>query len=285
MKDMRESEPYHLHILGSNVRYWVYNEDKPQTIVMIHGFRGTHHGLHDIIRALPEYRIIIPDLPGFGDSTPMNDEPHDISGYTKFVTQFVHHMHFKEKPALLGHSFGSIIAASVAASSPELFNKLILINAIASPALKGPRKIGSLGAKVYYRLGASLPERAGRALLSSRSMVKLTSMLLTKTKDKALQADIHRHHLRHFSSFQTRQALLEAFNASIEHTATDFATTIHIPTLLIAGAADDIAPLKGQLTLEQLLPEARLVVIQQVGHLIHREAPKEAAEAIIDFLS
>jgi pimeloyl-ACP methyl ester carboxylesterase len=285
MNAMRESEPFHLHILGSDVRYWVYNDEKPHTIVMVHGFRGTHHGLHDIIRALPDFKIIVPDLPGFGDSTPMTDERHDITGYTKFVAAFVHEMHFTAKPTLLGHSFGSIVAASIAAQSPELFDKLILVNAIASPPLKGPRKVMSYGAKLYYRAGAKLPEKAGRKLLSSKVMVQATSVFLAKTKDKALRRDIHRHHHRHFSSFQTREALLEAFDASVDNTATDYAANIHLPTLLVAGAVDDIAPLKGQLEIEQLLPDARLVVIQDVGHLIHREAPKEAAEAIAQFLS
>jgi pimeloyl-ACP methyl ester carboxylesterase len=280
---MRESEPFHLHILGSDVRYWVYNDDKPHTILMVHGFRGTHHGLHDIIRALPDYRIVIPDLPGFGESTPMS-ERHDIASYTTFVIEFTRQMKFEDRPTLLGHSFGSIVAASVAAAEPELYDKLILVNAIASPALKGPRKLGSLGAKLYYQIGAALPERAGRRFLGSGAMVKLTSVMLTKTKDKALRADIHRHHLQHFSSFQTRQVLLEAFDASIEHTATEFALDIHLPTLLIAGAIDDIAPIKGQFELERLLPDARLIVIQDVGHLIHREAPKEAAEAIREFV-
>ena len=282
---MRESEPFHLHILGSNVHYWIYNEDKPHTIIMVHGFRGTHHGLQDIIRALPEYRIVIPDLPGFGDSTPMTEQPHNIAGYTAFVTEFVRQMHCDGKPALLGHSFGSIIAADVVASEPQLFDKLILINAIATPAMKGPRKVGSLGARLYYQIGASLPEKVGRKLLASPSVVKLTSIMLTKTKDKALRADIHRQHRQHFSSFQTRGALLEAFNASISHTATEYAPGIHLPTLLIAGAIDDIAPLKGQFELERLLPDGRLIVIQNVGHLIHREAPKEAAEAIREFLA
>ncbi len=284
MKPMRESEPFHLHILGSNVRYWVYNEDREHTILMVHGFRGTHHGLHDIIRALPDFKIIVPDLPGFGDSTPMTDARHDIPGYTKFVQEFVHQMNFTAKPTLLGHSFGSIVASSVAAESPELFDKLILVNAIASPPLKGPRKVMSLGAKLYYRAGAKLPEKAGRKLLSSKAMVQMTSVVLAKTKDKALRKDIHRHHHQHFSSFQTREALLEAFDASIENTATDYAANIKLPTLLVAGAVDDIAPLKGQLEIEQLLPDARLVVVHDVGHLIHREAPKEAAETIRDFL-
>jgi pimeloyl-ACP methyl ester carboxylesterase len=280
---MRESEPFHLHILGSDVRYWVYNDDKPRAIVMVHGFRGTHHGLLDIIRALPDFKIIIPDLPGFGDSTPM-DRVHDIAGYSEFVRQFVQQLHLAPRPVLLGHSFGSIIAANVAAQHPELFEKLILVNPIATPALKGPRTVLSYGAKLYYQLGAALPERPGRALLSSKAVVQLTSTMLAKTKDKALLADIHRHHHRHFSSFQTRQALLEAFDASIAHTATEFAPNIHIPTLLIAGAADDIAPVKGQFALEHQLPQAQLVIIDHVGHLIHREAPKEAAEAITKFI-
>lgn len=282
---MRESDPIQLRILGSDVHYWAYNQDRPHTIVMVHGFRGTHHGLQDIIRALPEFKIIIPDLPGFGDSTPMTERRHDIAGYAQFVIEFVRQMKFTEKPTLLGHSFGSIVAAHVVGDQPQLFDKLILINAIATPALKGPRKVGSQAAKLYYQLGAALPEHAGRKLLGSKVVVQLTSSMLAKTKDKALRADIHRHHHKYFSSFQTRGALLEAFNASIAHTVTEYALDIHIPTLLIAGAIDDIAPLKGQFELERRIPEAQLIVIQDVGHLIHREAPKEAAEAIKSFLN
>ncbi len=271
--------------MGSNVHYWVYNADKPDTIVMIHGFRGNHYGLHDIVAMLPEYRIVIPDLPGFGLSTPFrNGHHHDIAGYTAFAEEFIRRLGL-EHPTLLGHSFGTIVAASVAARSPQLIDRLILVNAIASPALGGPRTIMSHGAKLYYRIGAALPERAGRALLSSKLMVQATSSLLAKTKDKQLRADIHRHHHKHFSTFQTREALLEAFDASIRHTVLDYASDIAMPTLLIAGAADDIAPLKGQHVLERLLPDAQLVVVDQVGHLIHREAPKQAAEAITTFLN
>jgi pimeloyl-ACP methyl ester carboxylesterase len=282
---MIETTPHRHRIFGSEVNYWIYNPTKHRTIVMVHGFRGTHHGLHDIIAQLPDYQIIIPDIPGFGESTPMSERRHDIDGYGDFFAKFIEKLDLKEKPALLGHSFGSIVAARVAAHRPELFTKLILVNAIASPALKGPRTIFSHGAKFYYRIGAALPESVGRAFLSNPLMVRATSELLTKTKNKALKKDIHRHHLEHFSSFQDRKALLEAFNASVGHTALDYAADITAPTLLIAGDADDIAPLKGQYELEAKLPDARLVVLPNIGHLIHREGPKEAAEAIDRFLS
>lgn len=282
---MKTTDPHHLHILGSDVHYWVFHEDKPKTIVMIHGFRGTNHGLHDIIRVLPQYRIVIPDLPGFGQSTPMTEVPHDIAGYTEFVRRFISELKLAQKPALLGHSFGSIVTSSFAASHGHMIDKLIMINTIATPALKGPRAVSSFGAKLYYQVGAALPERLGRALLSSKAMVKATSVILTKTKDKALKKDIHRHHLQHFSSFQNRDTLLETFNASVSHNALDYAKHIQVPTLLIAGALDDIAPVEGQMKLAKTLPDGRLAIIQGVGHLIHREAPTDAAEAISEFLN
>lgn len=282
---MRTTEPQTLQILGSNVHYWVFHDDKPKTIIMIHGFRGTHHGLHDIIRALPQYRIVIPDLPGFGQSTPMVDTPHDISGYTEFVRQFIQKQNLPQKPTLLGHSFGSIITSSFAAAHGDMIDKLILVNAIATPALKGPRALSSFGAKMYYQLGAKLPEKAGQKLLSSKTMVKATSVVLTKTKDKALKKDIHRHHIEHFSSFHNRNTLLEAFNASINHNVLEYAPHIHTPTLLIAGTLDDIAPVEGQIKLNNTLPDARLAIIEHVGHLIHREAPADAAEIMGEFLN
>lgn len=280
---MADTTPHHLQILGSDVHYWIFNPDKPRTIVMIHGFRGNHFGLQDIIDMLPGYRIIIPDLPGFGESTPM-DVRHDIEDYAQFVQQFILQLEL-DRPVLLGHSFGSIITASVATEYPQLISKLIMVNAIALPALKGPRKLMSQVTKLYYQLGAALPEKPGRALLSSKTVTRATSILMAKTHDPALRADIHRHHLKHFSTFQTREVLLESFDASIGHAVLDYAPSIGVPTLLIAGAIDDIAPLKGQYELERQLPDAQLVVIPNVGHLIHREAPKEASEAIVRFLA
>ncbi|MGD8374405.1 MAG: alpha/beta hydrolase [Candidatus Woesebacteria bacterium] len=271
-----------IQILGSNTKYWIYNADKTPTIVMIHGLRGTHHGLEDIIKKLPNFKIIIPDLPGFGESTPMTQQAHDIIGYSVFVQEFIKKI-TPNRPILLGHSFGSIVVSRVAALAPDLISKLILVNAIATPALKGPRKIFTRITVAYYWLGKILPNKIGTALLSSKAITLGTSVLMAKTKDKKLRKYIHKSHLAHFSQFKNRQVLSEAFNASINHTATDFAADITAQTLLIAGEIDDIAPAKGQYTLEKTLPNARLIIIPKVGHLIHHETPQQAAKAITDF--
>ena len=61
-------------ITDSGVSYWAYGESSKSTIVMIHGFTGSHEGFQYILKYLPNYQIIIPDLPGFGISRPL-DQP------------------------------------------------------------------------------------------------------------------------------------------------------------------------------------------------------------------
>lgn len=249
---------------------------------MIHGFRGDHHGLEDIIRELPaHYRVIVPDLPGFGESSEFTGQ-HSIENYTKFLHDFIAKV-TDQPPVLLGHSFGSILAAHYAAEYPKTITKLILVNPIASPALKGRKAIFSHLTVLYYWLGNKLPARAGYKLLSSKAIVLTMSALLAKTKDKTLRRKIHRGHLAHFSSFQSRRVVMESFKASVSHTATEKADKITMPTLMIVGEIDDIAPLSAQKQLHQKIAGSQLVIAPRVGHLVHHEAPAIAAAAIATF--
>ncbi len=266
------------------VRYWTYHPQATGVVVFIHGFRGDHHGLELIARSLPGRRVIIPDLPAFGESSPLPGS-HDLAGYTEFLAQFLASFGFDSPPDLLGHSFGSIICAAYARSHPEGVRRLVLVNPIASPALDGPRGVGSRIAAGYYRIGADLPARAGDAWLRSRLVVWITSRALTKTRDPSLRAYIDSQHRAYFGSFHDRRSLLEAFRTSISHTAAEHCDRLRLPTLLLAGELDDIAPLPAQRRFAAALPDARLVVLEGTGHLIHYERPREAAAAIEQFLS
>jgi len=62
------------------------------------------------------------------------------------------------------------------------------------------------------------------------------------------------------------------------------APRITVPVLMIAGEGDRIAPLSGQHATVGLFPDARLVVLPAVGHLIHYEAAQAAADAIRAFV-
>ncbi len=277
---MKEPIKKSFKIHGSQLSYFTYNSNKKDVIIMIHGLRGDHHGLEFIAKELSEFKVIVPDLPGFGDSTPM-DLRHDIEGYVKFVGSFIKKLRLTRLPVLVGHSFGSIICAEFATQNPKTISKLVLINSIAEPPLRN----SSLGwiANFYYWLGQNLPEYAGTKLLRSRLVIRIMSRNLAKTKNRELLKRVHSQHLKYFSGFHDRKSLGEAYQASIKSYVSKQAPKLTMPVLLIAGEKDNIASLASQKRLDKKVPDSKLVTIANTGHLVHYETPKIAGKVISDF--
>lgn len=253
-----------------------------QTIIMIHGFRGTHHGLRLIADKLPGHHVIIPDLPGFGNGGTLPS--YDLDSYIKWLHAFIKKQALTTPPILLGHSFGSIITAAYAAKYPSTISKLILVNPIGSPALEGPRAILTKLALFYYWTGRKLPASIAHKWLSAKPVVAIVTLSMTKSKDKTLRRFIHDQHFRYFSLFHDKKSLSESFTTSVTNNVRQVAAQITPPTLLIAGAKDDITPLYKQQELVKLFPSAQLHIIENVGHLTHYETPDQVADAIKNFI-
>jgi pimeloyl-ACP methyl ester carboxylesterase len=269
-------------VLGTTTAWWEYGDERDPVIVFVHGFRGDHHGLEPIVANLPGFRIVSPDLPGFGESSPLAG-PHDLDGYAAWLAAFVEAVGVGDAFTLLGHSFGSIVASATVARGlrPE---RLVLVNPIGAPALEGPRGVMTRLAVLYYRAAAALPERAGFAVLKNRAIVRVMSVTMAKTRSRELRRFIHDQHDRYFSAFSDRDAVLEAFRTSVAHDVRESAPDIHVPVLLVVAERDDITPLEAQRRLAPLFDDARLEVIPEVGHLIHYEAPGDAARRILEFV-
>lgn len=279
-----------LSVLGGVTRYWDYGDPLAQTtIVLVHGFRGDHHGLEPVVANLSGLRLISPDLPGFGESDPLGDAAHDIDGYATWLRAFVRALDIDGRFVVLGHSFGSIVVSAALAGRGTGValqpSAVILVNPIGQPALQGPRGVLTRLAIFYYWLASVLPEKLGFWVLRNGLIVRVMSIAMAKTKRKPLRRWIHDQHDRYFSAFSDRRVVLEAFRASVSHDVSEFAARIPEPTLLIAAEKDDITPVSAQRRLQTLFPDARLVVIPEVGHLIHYETPAQAADAIEGFLA
>lgn len=273
---------------GATVAFWTYEPlqatPETRTVLVIHGFRGDHHGLLRVADQLPEMRLIMPDLPGFGSSTAFPSGSHSVERYGRFIQDFMAALDLGRDTVLLGHSFGSIIAAHFVADHPGAVSPLILVNPIAAPALEGPKGIMTRLAVLYYRLSARLPRPLGLALLRSPLIVRVMSEAMAKTPDRDLRRFIHGQHHAYFSAFANRDSLLESFTASVSSHVSEVADRLNLPVLLIAGEKDEIATLPDQHRLAALLPDVELKVIPGVGHLIHYETPVPAANYIRSFL-
>jgi len=272
-------------ILGTTTTYWEYNPDKPTTLILIHGFRGTHHGLLKIAEQLPEYRLIIPDLPGFGVSEALTGG-HGIGDYVEWLFQFREIVDPSTPSSyIVGHSFGSIIVSHYASLHPSTVTKLTVINPIGAPALEGEQRLLTQLAILYYWLGRKLPARAARAWISLKPITKITSITMRKTKDRQIRKFIDEQHYTHFSSFANPTQLSEAFRTSVSHDVSQVAEHLTMPTLMIVGEKDVITALDKQHELHAKIDGAELVIIPDVGHLTHYETPGEVASAIRKFIS
>lgn len=278
-------EKHEVNVLGSTTRYWVYGDpDAETTVVISHGYRGEHHGLEPVIAQLPSVRFIGPDLPGFGESTPLREVPHSIDGYASWLIAFVDALGLTGRAVILGHSFGSITSAAALAKGLKTPG-LILVNPISVSGLNGPRPFATKATVWYYKVAGKLPERLGLTLLRSWLIVQFMSMSLVKTRDKALRKWIHREHHTYFSNFANRDVVVEAFEASVSANVSDYAADISVPTLLVAAELDDITPVAAHTPVAEAIGDATLVVLPNVGHLIHYETPEPAARAIEQFLA
>ena len=301
-------------------RYWQYGKgmndgtfpEGSYPVLLVHGFRGDHHGLEIIanylLKLIPNVSIISPDLPGFGRSADLPENAQgegtqgedNINAYVAWLNDFVDHTNPAREDAqplplhVIGHSFGSIVTSAFAAAHPNSLALLSLINPISEPALEGSQRVASRLASLYYRAGAALPEKIGYPLLRSQLITRASSEVMMRTKDKAMRRFINGQHAAYFGSFGSRRGVLSAYEASITHTAAEYAAAIRVPVQMLVAEDDDLgtpetaramyATLASRnLPAPSAAPRERLDMIPEVGHLIHYETPRRAAELIADF--
>ena len=251
---------------------WHYPGPGP-TIILVHGFRGDHHGLSAIAGALTDFKVVIPDLPGYGRSAVFDGE-HSLENYGRWLVEFAETF---DNPVIVGHSFGSLVVAK--AHSLGLRSKAtILLNPITTTASK---KLAGQLASLYYAIGRV--GRFGSYLLRSALFVRGMSVALATTRDFKLRAFIHNQHLTYFSNYLEDRVAHEGFRAANSSNVLDYADSLPEQLLVIAGERDVIAPLHGQVRLQQKTG-AQLEMLR-VGHLTHYETPNEVAQLIREFLS
>jgi pimeloyl-ACP methyl ester carboxylesterase len=272
-----------IRVDGVNSVYYEYPAvtDSSITLIMVHGYRGNHHGLEAIAAGLSKYRLLIPDLPGFGESEELSDT-HSIEAYSNWLNGFIEALGLEREVHLMGHSFGSLVVGFYATQhSPQ---SVSLVNPVSTPALEGPRAALTNLTKIYYLLAAFAPKFAGEWLLRNKISVMVMSIVMAKTKDKELRRWIHNQHISNFSDFASVRVAVEGYEASISTDLSKLAAQIAAPVLIVSATLDDITDIESQRRVSNLYQKLTYKEIQDVGHLVHYEAPAQAAEYISDFL-
>lgn len=241
--------------------------------MLVHGFRGDHHGLEAIAAGLSDFDVVIPDLPGYGRSAAFEGR-HDLETYSSWLVELNESIGCD---IIAGHSFGSLVVAK--AGDALGASGLVLINPVASKSAES-RSLANRVARAYYRLAAG---SAGSLLLRNQIAVRAMSVALTTSPKPQLRSWIHASHHRYFSNFSQDRVAIEGFWAAAENSTRDYGPLIKTQTLVVAAEKDQISTLQEVSALHAELADSELATLAGVGHLLHYERPSEVAQLISQF--
>lgn len=231
-------------------------------LLFLHGFRGDSSGLAQIIKLLPDYKCFAPDLPPTNHQTLKH---YDADNYADWIANYITKQKL-EKPILIGHSMGSILAAATAAKYPHLVNqKIILLSPIST---RPPRFFATLTPLLVL-----LPAKLVDYIVTSYLFVPKNRSLFQQTLKQTRFGSAKYHSVK---------ALASAANFSAHHCITDF--NFRQKTYLIAGSKDRICSQKQTEKIAQT-HQAQTSFIPKSGHLINYEKPELVAKIIKEYLS
>lgn len=264
-------EEHFAGVRGSRLRYLVAGNG--ETLVLVHGLGGSAaNWLALAPLLLPGRRVVVPELPGHGDSDPL-PAAASLNAYADRLAALLH-----GPAAVVGHSLGGAIALRLAIRRPELVDALVLV---------GAAGISSGSRRARYGLTITGLLKPGRKIAPYRARVARSAALKTlvfgrwgASDPPALPVEVAEAFLsgpaRHTDTVSAAKALIR------DDPRPDL-DRVRCPVLLLWGARDNQLPIGDAFEYARRL-RAPVRAIADCGHLLIGERPEACADAIAQFL-
>jgi len=252
---------------GSRFVYLEGGHGEP--LVLVHGFGADKDNFTRVARWLtPHYRVIVPDLVGFGESTHLPDADYHYAAQAARVHAFVQALGLG-RVHLGGNSMGGGIVLSYAAQHPQEVASLWLIDA-AGIAEAPPGELAGI-----LRAGGRNP------LIVTTESEFAALMAFAMSDPPYLPGPVMNVLARE------RIANLPLERRVFQQIATDSVSGglkgLETPTLILWGEEDRALSVGTVPVLKGMLPQAQVVVMPHVGHAPMIERPRESAEDYLRF--
>ncbi|MEV6908826.1 alpha/beta hydrolase [Amycolatopsis sp. NPDC051071] len=279
-----------LTLHGQEIRLREYRpstpDDSGELLVLLHGISGSGETWRPLLEHFERtgfgHRVLVPDLPGHGDSgTPRADYG---LGAMASVVRDVLALTGGRHATIAGHSLGGGIAMQFAYQFPEMCARLVLVGS----AGLGPQVTSVLRATALPGAKATLSAAVNPATVAiARGLAaagrRLGGKLAPETRELT-------RHLSSLSDPGRRRAFLFIARGLIDlrgqrASAVDkLYLAQQVPTLLVWGAHDPLIPVEHGRKTAELLPGSRLTVFENAKHFPHVADPARFGGEIERFL-
>ena len=253
---------------GAVIRTFEGGEGPP--LLLVHGFGGAAWNFSELAPLLPGRRLIIPDLPGHGASSPL--PAPTLTGFADVLAEIL------DRPVdVLGHSLGGVVALHLAERHPQLVRSLVLAAAagISSSTRLAQLTIAFTG---IVQPGRIAGRRVARVARSRRLRRFVFGSFEVANPDLLTERAVH--------GFLRGPTLhTDALGAGLALVADDprkDLDRVRCPVLVLWGARDRQVPLEDGFEYARRLG-APLRVIADCGHLLIGERPDVCARAVLEF--
>ena len=241
-------------------------------LVLLHGIFAEKDHWVDFARPLTgRYRVIAPDLPGFGESSRLPDQTYDYAAQTEHLRALLDALGVR-RVHLAGNSMGGTIAVLFAIAHPERVASVALIGAphgIRSPKPSAMDGLIDAGKAPLITHNAAEFEQMMELVFAKQPF--LPYPILQATQQEALRnADSN---VRLWNAQLKDRFLLDGRINALQQ-----------PTLVLWGGQDQVFDASGAELLRSRLKNPRIEVLPGVGHLPMMEAPGTTAQKYARFL-
>jgi pimeloyl-ACP methyl ester carboxylesterase len=262
----------------------------------VHGLGGTSTNWTDLAELLAvRFDGWAVDLPGFGRSQPPPRGRYSVRGHVRAVVDVLEHIAGQPGEAggrpvhLIGNSLGGLVSLLVASHRPDLVASLTLI----SPAMPVYRVPPAFSRALLLLLVPGIPSLAERRLAgispeeSVRAMVAMCFGQPSRVPPERLEQAVQEMRERAAQPWADRalarsmRGLITSYLKAGAANAWRAARSLRPPTLVVWGSADRLVDPALAPRLAAVVPDARVLVLEGVGHVAMLEAPEPTARAVL----
>lgn len=260
------------NVFGHSIHYLVSDQvgsketNPKETLILLHGIGASAERWYKVIPILSRYyRIIVPDIIGFGYSEKPILE-YTIDYFVKFLHEFISFLKI-DKASLMGSSFGGLVITEFALQFPSLINKIVLVS---------PAGIMRTSTRMLdeYILAALYPTYEN----VERAFKHMTYDQTTVTED--MLRDFMNRMILPNAKYTFMSTLLGIKNApNIENRLNE----ISLPALVLWGENDMMIP-PSFAEAYRKIKDSIITIIPRSGHTPFTECPQIFCNHVLKFL-
>lgn len=228
----------------------------PSTLLILHGWGSNLERWQEVAEKLVQhgFKVIIPDLPGFGKSEPLS-YPWNSNKYVAWAEEFVSKLNLKDY-YLLGHSFGGALASKIAVKHPQDIKKLFLVSA------------------------ACVRKKTASKGLSAK-IAKFVRILKFLPFYNLFRKAVYKFIIRKSDYVYVEGVMKDTYLNIVSEDLSFHLPFIKVPTVIIWGQKDESTPIIEAQFIAKQIKNSKLFVIPDAGHALNRQQPEALSHHIL----